>query len=115
VSRPAVPELTEAMKAAENEGVMFPFDISVQEVATVAIGRATGGTDDAVPLLMETLDGARSGRMRRAAARALGEVGASARPAMPRLQALLDDNDPETRDAARVALKLIGKEQAPPG
>jgi HEAT repeat protein len=114
-SRPAIPELTEAMKKVENEGILYPFDISIQEVATVAIGRATGGTDDAVQMLMETLEGSGSERMRRAAARALGEVGANARPAVPRLQTLLDDDDPEMRETARVALRKIGKEQAPPG
>jgi HEAT repeat protein len=114
-ARPAVPALAEAMNKVENEGVVFPFDISVQEVSAVAIGRATADTDEGVAVLLAALDGAHDGRLRRAAARGLGEVGANARPAVPRLQALLDDQDAEVRDTARAALKRIGPAPAPPG
>ena len=92
-ARPAVPALIGAMKAGENEGQLLPFEISIQEVATVALGRASVGTDEGVAALTEALEGARTDGMRRAAARALGEVGANARPAAPQLRALLDDRD----------------------
>jgi HEAT repeat protein len=114
-ARPAVPALIEAMKAEENEGWVRPFEISIQEVVTVALGRASAGSDEAVPALVEALDGARTPGMRRAAARALGEVGPSARPAAPRLRTLLaDGTPPHVREAAEVALRKMGEEPEPP-
>jgi HEAT repeat protein len=112
-SRPAVPALIVAMKAEENEGWVRPFEISIQEVITVALGRASAGTDEAVPALVEVLDGAPHPGMRRAAARALGEVGPNARPTAPRLRTLLADGDPNVREAAAHALKRLGEEPAP--
>ncbi len=114
-AQPAIPDLIEAMKARENEGQLLPFEVSIQEVATVALGRASAGTDEGVPVLTATLEGARTDGMRRAAARALGEVGANARPAAPQLRALLDNRDRAVRDTAAKALRKIGAEPAPPG
>jgi HEAT repeat protein len=114
-ARPALPALIEAMKAVENEQRVPRFDVSIREVATVAVGRTTCGTDEAVPLLVEALEGAHTSGMKRAAARGLGEVGANARPAVPRLRELLDDEDPLVQDAAEKALLKIGKEPAPAG
>src|SRR5262249_8824582 len=65
------------------------------------------------------LDASRTEEMRRAAVRALGEVGAPARPAVPQLRLMLRDNNAETRQTAEEALYKIegeaaGQEKAPP-
>jgi HEAT repeat protein len=114
-AREAIPALLAAIKVPENEGILLPFDVSIQEVMIVALGRASVGTDEGVPALTETLEGAKTHGTRRATARALGEIGVNARPAAPQLRALLDDRDPTVQAAAAAALKKIGEEPEPPG
>jgi HEAT repeat protein len=107
-ARPAVPALIKAVKADDNSGLLERFNISLREVLAVALGRASAGTDEGVATLIETLEGARTSGIRRGAARGLGAVGPSARPAEAQLRALLDDKDGDVRDAAASALKQIG-------
>jgi HEAT repeat protein len=114
-ARPAIPALIEAMKDEENQKWVSPFGFSVQEVAAVALGRASTGTDEGVLTLIEALDGARTPGMRRAAARALGDVGPGARPAVPHLRALLADDSPDLRFDVETALRKLGEEPTPPG
>ncbi len=114
-ARPAAPELVKAMKDAENDSQVGTFELSVREVATVALGRATAGSDEGVAPLVEALEGAHTDGMRRAAARGLGEVGASARSAEPQLRALLKHEDESVRWTAGVSLKQIGAGAPPPG
>ncbi|HEX5270862.1 MAG TPA: HEAT repeat domain-containing protein [Gemmataceae bacterium] len=114
-ARPAAPALIRAMKAWQNEPEVKPFDVSVQQVAALALGRATAGSDEGVSALVEALEGARRTDMRRTVARSLGDVGACARPAEPQLRALLRDEDDDVRDAAATALKKIGADPAPAG
>jgi HEAT repeat protein len=53
--------------------------------------------------------------VRAAAARLLGGLGATARPAVSRLTDLLGDGDPSVRSAAAHALEQIGRSPGAPG
>jgi HEAT repeat protein len=114
-ARAAVPALIEAARAPENGGRLLTFGVTIREVATLALGRASAGTAEAVPALTQLLEAAETGGMRRAAVRALGDVGADARPAAPQLRALLTQDDSLLREAAEEALRKIGDEAAPAG
>ena len=81
-------------------------DAKVREKAAEAIGHSTT-TADAVPALITTLGDPVIG-VRRAAAEALGAIGAAAGPAGPALAALIKDADPKVRQAAAVAMGKIG-------
>jgi len=52
-------------------------------------------------------------KVRRQAARALGQMGPAAEPAVPELTAAVEDESPEVRDAAVQALGKIGPAAAP--
>ncbi len=112
-ARPAVPALTRAVKDGRNVEYIGSFTVTTQEVAILALGRATAGTADAVPTLTEALEEARTDLTRRAAVRALGEVGPPARPAVPQLQALLRGQSDDLRLVAEDALRKIGADPAP--
>jgi HEAT repeat protein len=113
-ARPAIPALIQALQEKQNQPTLVLFNLTVQEMAALALGRASAGSAEAVPALEKALRAADSGRMRRAAARALGEVGAEARPAAPLLRALLQDEDEEVRQAGAEALQNIGEDPAGP-
>jgi HEAT repeat protein len=106
-SRPAVPALTAALQDETNETYVNTFTFTIQEEAAIALGRATAGTPQAVPVLMETLRASPSDGLRQAATRALGTVGAEARPAVPLLRALLRDKGPVPRWVVEDALLEI--------
>jgi HEAT repeat protein len=112
-SRPAVPALTAALKDDTNQAHVSTFYFTIQEEAAIALGRATSGTPEAVPVLMETLRAAPSDRLRWAAARALGTVGTEARPAVPLLRTLLRDEGPVPRWVVEEALLDIEGNPAP--
>src|SRR5207248_7356444 len=84
------------------------FSFTLQELAAVALGRASAGTAEAVPALMAGLRADASDGMRMAAARALGEVGPEARPAVPLLREMSKERNPDVREAAQEALQKIG-------
>jgi hypothetical protein len=106
-ARPAVPALIKGLKDKANETYMNLFWMTIREMIIDALGRASAGTDEAVPALTEALKTADTDALRVAAATALGEVGPDARPAVPLLQKLLKDKHRPTRDAAREALEKI--------
>jgi hypothetical protein len=107
-ARPAVPALIEALADDSNCVKVVPFHDTNQELAALALGRASAGTDAGVPALTAMLKDAETDRQRRTAARALGEVGPEARPAAPLLRALLKDTSAEVRQTAEEALRKIG-------
>ncbi len=96
-SRPALPALTAALRDDSNQTYVSTFTFTVQEEAAIALGRVSAGTPEAVPILMETLQGSPSDRLRQAAVRALGRVGAEARPAVPLLKSMLQGKGPVPR------------------
>ncbi len=115
LARPAVPALIRAIQRRINRTTVGSFTYNIQEMAALALGRATAGTPDGVNPLMEALESARTARKRRLVARALAEVGSPAREAVPLLKSLLVDDSPEVREAATEALRRILSEQYEPG
>jgi hypothetical protein len=109
-ARPAVPALIKAIDNDANKSNLRAFTATVREVMVVTLGRASAGTDEAVPVLTKALETATTDKMERAAARALGEVGPPARPAVPVLRKFLKDTNPDTREAVEEALQKIGAE-----
>ncbi len=83
----------------------------VRGTAAWALGRIGTQAEQAVPLLIETLDSAHIS-VRRNSPRALGAIGApAAAPAVPRLLGLLSDRDPEVRANAAMALWQIERHE----
>lgn len=108
--KPAIPALIRAIKRRDNRTKLGTSLFSIQEMAALALGRATAGTEEGVAPLSEALQRARTPSTRCLVARALGEVGAPARPATPQLRALLADDYPEVREAAGESLqKILGE------
>src|SRR5207302_3027816 len=86
---------------------------TIQEMAALALSRAGTGCAEVVPALAAALEAAAPEETRVAVARALGELGAEARPAAPQLRALLKDNSSRVRQAAGDALGMIEGELVP--
>jgi HEAT repeat protein len=107
-ARPAVPTLIRGLKDELNWTLIEAFKLTVREMEAMTLGRASAGTADGVPALMEALESAKTDHTRRSAARALGAVGPEARPAASLLQKLLDSRDPNVRESAQEALVRIG-------
>jgi HEAT repeat protein len=112
-ARPAIPALTKALHDRGNR-TRLAFTHTIQEAATVALGRASAGSPEAVPALTEALRTADTEGMRQAAALALGHVGPEARSAVPLLQALLQDPSREMRQIAQTSLRKIEGPPAAP-
>jgi HEAT repeat protein len=106
-ARPAMPVLIKALQRRANRTNLATFSFTIQEMAALALGRATAGTPDGVAALMEALASARTPSKRLVFARALAEIGAPARSAESRLRALLVDDSVEVREAAAEALRKI--------
>jgi hypothetical protein len=113
-ARPAVPTLIKALASEDNKTNLGSFTATVREVMAVALGHASAGTAEAVPALTEALETAKTDKMKRAAARALGEVGPEAKPAAAALRKLLNDPSPDVTEAVREALEKIGAEAEEP-
>jgi HEAT repeat protein len=113
-ARPAVPALMVAIKDERNQTNLGVFHFTIQQAVTLALGRASAGTPEAVPALTEALAAARTGPMRHAVVQALGDVGADARPAAGQLRTLLDEKDIMLQKAVREALEKI-EQPAPAG
>jgi HEAT repeat protein len=112
-ARPAVPALIEALKDKGNEKYVARFHITIREMVVIALGGASAGTAEGVPALTAALEAADTDGMRKAASRALGDVGPEARPALPLLRALLKDQNAEVRETAKEALQKIEEQPSP--
>lgn len=107
-ARPAIPALVKALVDEDNLTGMETFPCTIQERVVIALGRASAGSSEAVPVLLDTLKAAATEEMRMATARALGEVGPEARAAVSRLTVMLKDKNNDVRQAAEDALAKIG-------
>ena len=107
-ARSALPALIRALKDENNQSTDQLFHVSVQELAARAVGRATSGTADGVPALLEALSSAHTVDLRIAVARGLGDIGVEARSAAPQLRALLKDKSKLLQQAAEEALQSVG-------
>jgi len=107
-AKPAVPALLKALDDDKNDDNVGTFHTTIQDLVALALGRATAGTEEAVPALTAYLE--RSADMDRciSAARALAEVGVNARSAEPQLRKLLKHHHSDVRKAAAEALEEIG-------
>jgi HEAT repeat protein len=106
-ARPAIPALIQALKDERNQTDMQYFFNTIQAAVAAALGRASAGIPDGVPALLEALKATDQLDMRIAVARALGEVGAEARSALPILRAMLKDESVGLRDSVTEALEKI--------
>src|SRR5262249_36564614 len=88
-ARPAVPALIQALGDERNQERLAQSGYTIRELMIGALGRASAGSAEAVPVLTEILEKGGTEAQRQAAARALGDVGAEARPAAPRLRKML--------------------------
>lgn len=109
-ARPAVSVLIRAIQRRANRTNLGTFGFTIQEMAALALGRATAETTEGVAALLEALQSARTATKRCFIARALGEIGAPARVAKSQLRLLLANDNPDVREAARAALRKIGAE-----
>ena len=107
-ARPAVPALINAVKDQSNKTNMGAFPSTIHDVAALALGRASAGTPDAVPVLVEALKNAEAPEARIALTRALGEVGPEAKAAVPQLRLMCKDIDHWVRESAVESLEKIG-------
>jgi HEAT repeat protein len=106
-SRPAIPALIKAVKDKKNAAMVHRFHSTIQEVAVRALGRASAGSADGVPTLIATLKVAGRTPLRQFTVLALGDVGPPARPAIPLLLPLLEEDDHDLREATEEALEKI--------
>jgi len=109
-ARPAAPALIQALNDRNNQITLAPFTTSIQEMAALALGRASAGTPEAVPALMEALKAALTDGLRYALIRALGDVGPEARPAASQILALRRHEHSDMRHAVEEAVRKIGLE-----
>jgi HEAT repeat protein len=112
-AKPAVPALIEAVRDERNEARADLFRDTVQELVALTLGRATTGTDDAVPALVESLKAAKTNSARIAICRALGDIGPAAGAALPAIRQQIENQDVELHAAAEKArLKIEGDRPA---
>ncbi len=109
-SRPAVPALIQALPAKDNQVTLRNFSVSIQEMVALALGRASAGSAEAVPTLIETLRAASTDGLRWAVVRALGFIGTQAREAAPQILALRRHENSDLRAVAEATLRKIGAE-----
>jgi HEAT repeat protein len=107
-ARPAIPALIKAINDEDNLTNLHLFSSTIQEMSVIALGRASAGSPEAVPALTEALAAAETEPMRAALARALGEVGAEAKPALPLLRVMRKNKSPWLREVAEEVLQKIG-------
>ncbi|HJZ94823.1 MAG TPA: HEAT repeat domain-containing protein [Gemmataceae bacterium] len=112
-ARPAVPELIRAVQDEKNKTNLGAFHHTIQDMAGLALGRASAGSADGVAALTDALAAATSVESQSHLARALGEVGPPARSAAPQLRALLTDESALVRESAGAALDKIGELREP--
>src|SRR5262245_51954371 len=107
-ARPAVPTLIRALKDQNNQTNLDLFPLSIQEMMVLALGRASTGTSEAIPALLETMTADAPNSLRIAVCRAFGEIGAEARTTAPHLRSMLKANSLELRRTAQMSLRAIG-------
>jgi hypothetical protein len=94
------------------EMLNYVRDPSEQVFAAEVLGRARANSERAIGALAKALQSkvrTQSGiTLRSVAAFSLGEIGKAAKPAIPALRALTNDDDAEVRQAAIEAIKRIG-------
>jgi HEAT repeat protein len=106
-ARSAVPALIQALGDEANQRSVGTFFFTIRELVAMTLGRASAGSAEAVPALMEILTGKSPPPLRRAVVRALGDIGAKARPAAPHIRKILADAGPLLREDATEALHKI--------
>lgn len=106
-ARPAIPELVQTLKDKSNNTNLGHFNITIQQVAVLALGRTSSGSPEGIAALTEALGKGFSEYVRWSAVEALGEIGPEARGAAPQIRALLTHSSPEMRRAATEALRRI--------
>jgi HEAT repeat protein len=111
-ARSAVPALIQALGDEDNQKSVGTFFFTIRELVALSLGRASAGTAEAVPALVEVLRGNGTVALRHAVVRALGDIGAEARPARPHLRKMLADQRLPLREAAAEALSKIEGERA---
>jgi len=108
-SREALPALIQAVKDKSNQTNLNKFHVTIQQMAMLALGRASADTAEGVPTLKAVLEADKRDEMQVVAARALGDVGPEARAAVPLLQGLLKSKNALVRECGENALEKIGK------
>ena len=106
-ARSAVPALIKALGDEGNQTRVGSFFFSVREAIAMTLGRVSAGTAEGVPALTGVLTGKATLSLQRAVVRALGDIGAEARPAAPQLRKILADAGPVLRDDVHEALQKI--------
>jgi hypothetical protein len=103
-----VPELIKAFQDPENLTNAGAFHVTIREMVGLALGRATAGTADAVPLLTAALESATTGDTRISYMRALAYVGPEARTAVSQIRAVKKGGSKAVKEEADLALQRIG-------
>jgi HEAT repeat protein len=111
-ARPAVPALLKALQDKANDDNGKAFFYTVKEISALALGKASAGTDVAVPALRELLAASKTADSKHALVRAIGFVGPEARPALPELRALLSYPDAQVHVVVEEAIQNIDPGQA---
>ncbi len=106
-ARAATAALVQALNDKSNDTNLGRFNVSIQQMAVLTLGRVGAGNADALAALTAALGKEFSDRVRWSAVQALGEIGPEARPTVPLLRALLKHNSEELREAAAEALRQI--------
>ena len=106
-ARPAVPALLLALANDENDTNAKVHFMTIRQVVILALGRASSGDAIAVPALLAVLKKSPTRETRSVTARALGEIGVAAEPAIPDLEKLLTDPHRDVSQAAESALRKI--------
>jgi HEAT repeat protein len=106
-ARPAIPALLKALEHEGNDTNVNVHFMTIRQVVILALGRASSGDAVAVPALLALLNKSPTMQTRLVLARALGEIGVSAKTAIPALEMLLTDPNPDVSQAATRALRQI--------
>jgi hypothetical protein len=107
-AKPAIPVLIKALKDERNTTNANTFAHTIQELAALALGRATKGTTEGLPHLREFLEKANTSMAKEAGVRAVGEVGEAAKPLEELLIPLLKDRNKQVREATAETLTKLG-------
>ncbi|MFM7152044.1 MAG: HEAT repeat domain-containing protein [Gemmataceae bacterium] len=106
-AKEAIPQMLEALPREENQTPLQQFAISVNGMTSLALGRATAGTDVAVGPLLDSLKKAKTDHIRQIGVRALGLVGPPAKPAAEYMRTLLPKASQDLKEIVQEALKTI--------